>query len=164
MALSIFVSTGMAQDQEDKWFDMENCGFCQVFAAQEGLMEHMQWEIHELENGFLNVTIVPDEMEDVWSDIEEGMQKAAMKMQEGGEAKLCQHCTAYGEFVTSGCSMQELNTIGGRIAIVTSDDPDMIAKLKKHARKTREAWKAMREHMEHGEHAESDGEKSIIMH
>ena len=149
LVLCQFAGMSMAQEKDEKWMDLENCDFCKQFAAQKELMQHMQWETHIIENGFLSIYVIPDEYKPAMKEMEEGMDKTVMKIQQGEQVTMCPHCQAYGEFMMSGCKMEELDTVGGQISMVTSSDPDMIAKLHAHARKTQEANKAIQKAMKH---------------
>lgn len=155
-----------AQEHDEvAWFDMANCEICKTMAGIEGMMEHVKWEIHPIENGFLSVTVMPDEMKEHWAAAMNDMKSVVAKVEKGEDVKLCGFCKSMGDLIQAGAKKTELETVAGHIEMMTSDDPKVVEKLHAHAKRTIEAHKKMMEmmkehshdgHHEHGNHDDHD--------
>lgn len=131
---------------EDKpWFDLEKCAFCKNITVHEGLMDHMDYEYHMIDNGALGVGTVDPDYKEVYHEAQMAMQKTAEQMQQTGQIPyMCEHCATYGALMMAGASV-ELKT--GRLAditLMTSDDPEMVKKIQAFASRTNEEMKKWR--------------------
>ncbi len=63
--VGLLVAVGMSIGDEGKpWFDIHNCGMCKNMAAEEGLMDNLNWETHKISNGMLNDEAVVKQIHD----------------------------------------------------------------------------------------------------
>ncbi len=139
MALPTFAVAG-----DGPWFDMVNCQMCKHMAAEPGFMENVGWENHVLENGWMMVTVVEEDFKDKFAAVHSNMEAEGAKIMGGAEAHLCNFCTSYMDVMKSGkVQTQDFETIGGKIALMTSSDPAVAMQLKKIAKTTIHEMKKM---------------------
>ena len=130
--------------QDTPWFDLVNCGFCKNLAAQEGLLEHMKWENFVIGTGMISVTTVEPGWEDKYKAAMAGIEDAAKRFQAGERFPLCGMCTAYGMIKATGKVKEEgFSTKAGDIFVMTSTDPDVIAKIQANAQRTIDEYAKM---------------------
>ena len=51
-------------DEEQVWFDIENCAFCKHMGTEEGMLDNIDWETHIVDNGAVTLTHVPAKYEE----------------------------------------------------------------------------------------------------
>lgn len=153
----IIAFTALSVDAQDKWIDMENCEICQHMAEHTDLMSQIKWQVYLIDNGFMSVSVVPEELKPTMAAVQTEMKKTIGRLESGEEVKMCPHCTGYGELMAAGATFKEMDTIGGQIGLFTSSDGDVVAKLHAHAKKTQVAHEAMMKAMEHGHDGHSHG-------
>lgn len=150
-----------AQDKSDEvaWFDMHQCDICKGMADVEGMMQHIKWEIHKIDNGFLAVTVVPDNMKEKWAEVYQEVKATIAKVESGAEADLCGFCDSFGALVQAGAKNTEIETAGGHVQLMTSNDPKVIKRIHAHADRTIAETKKMEEMMKshsHDDHSHDD--------
>ncbi len=134
------VCTAVWAGDEKPWFDLKNCAFCKTFdlGNDDYLVDHMKGEYHDLPNGFLAVMSVEDAYKDKCTKAQEAMQKVAMDMQASGQTpQMCGHCSTYGELAMVTTPVEIKSDIA-MISMMTSDKPEVVAKLHAFAQKNRE--------------------------
>lgn len=118
------------------WFDMENCEICKCLSAHKGLMESVKWETHLLDNGSISIAVVPDDMKPTYVKAMKDMDKEIARVDAGENVKCCGYCMGMGELISAGAHEQKVSTAGGELVILTSSDPDLVAKIQQHAKRT----------------------------
>lgn len=142
------------------WFDLENCEMCKQMTAEEGLMEHMQWENHLTKDGMVSITTVDPGYEEAFQRSMKHMQAVGEKMMAGEKVQLCGFCQSYGGLHMAGADFEQFPTQNGAFELISSHDPAIVAKIHKHGQTTIDEYKKMfgaegeGEHKEHphGEH------------
>ncbi len=141
-----FAATSFAQDDKEKpYFDMENCTICKCMKSMD--MNRIKWETHKIDNGMLMVMVVPEDMKAMWGTCKKNMDATFTKMESGTKMEICQFCTSFGQLMESGAKTKELDTAGGSITLVTSDDPAVVQKIHTMAMKVQDEHKKMMEMM-----------------
>jgi hypothetical protein len=123
----VVVTAGAAG--ESTWFDMDSCVMCKSMASNPKLMENLNWEQHNISNGFVAVTTVSEKYLDDYRAAHEDMNKTAMRLHKGEMLELCESCTALGKCMMKGVSQEYVETSSGDVWIVTSDNPEVVAEL-----------------------------------
>lgn len=118
----------IAQD-EKTWFDTEKCAFCKEFAAQDGLMDNVSHEYHNIAKGMTSIMYINDGYWDEFQAAQKGMQKVMGSMQSGEMPYMCGHCEKIGYFAMKGVTMDEITSKDCVIVIYQSDDPATVAEL-----------------------------------
>jgi hypothetical protein len=126
VAALVVASVGLAG--EAPWWDMENCAMCKSMNKPE-LMENICWEQHNISNGFVSVTVVPDEYLEMYRAAHAEMEKTAHRLQSGEMLPLCGSCTALGMCMMKGVAQEYVETSTGDVWIVTSSNPEVVAEL-----------------------------------
>ena len=164
LVTSLLASFAFAQDQKEKpWFDMENCDICKHMVDHQHLMLKVKWATYKIDNGFMSISVVPEDLRDEMDQVKDAMNKAISKVVAGEQLEMCQHCTGYGTLMAAGATLQELDTVGGEVGLFTSSDADVVRQLHEFADKTEAAHKKMQAEMhqhthEHGDHEDGDHE------
>ena len=115
---------------EDKpWFDMDNCDFCKHLMTDPGLMENMTWEHYSISNGLITITTVEDKYMEAYNKANAAMEEMAKKMEKGEEVKMCGSCMEYGALMQAGVKFEHLKTMHGHVTVMTSDKPELVAKI-----------------------------------
>lgn len=160
LTLLLLVSATINAQEEDNvgWFDMGNCEICQQMAGIQGAMQHIKWEIHQLENGCLSVTVLPDDLKEQWTAAMKGVEESVAQLEQGKEMKLCGYCQSMSALMVAGAKKQSLETVAGHVDLITSDDPAIVKKIHAHVSRTLEETKKMAELMEHShdDHSHDD--------
>ncbi len=138
--LALLVAVGFTNGGEKAWFDIENCAMCKNFAAQEGLMDNVDWETHKISNGMLTVTKIASGYEEKFQKAAMAMQATATELQSGEQMHLCGFCTSYGELMMAGVSSDTIESEIGVIQLVTSNDKAVVKKIHEHAQHTIDAY------------------------
>ena len=122
--------------QDAPWFDLEKCSMCMSMSAEEGLMEHMEWENYVVTNGMMSVTVVDPDYQEAFMRSMVAMEETGQKLMTGEQMYLCGFCQSYGAIHMGGATFENIETKFGYINLVTSDDPAMVKKIKEHAETT----------------------------
>jgi len=125
---------------EDKpWIDTDKCIFCRQLTLHEGLMDHMSCEHHDIANGHLMATVVDPEYRPAYIKAQKAMEQIGMDMAQGKinptEVYMCGSCEAYGGLIMSGVIIEHIPTGFGDIVLLTSDDRDVLTRIKEYGRR-----------------------------
>jgi hypothetical protein len=142
--LAVFVSlTAWLNAAEEKpWFDMKNCDFCKNFLKDPQLLENMTWELHDISNGVLSLTVVTPEprYEHAYQEAMQAMEDLAAEMAKGKtDVKMCGSCEFYGKLMMSGARFEHVHTCAGDVMLITSDKPEVLSMIREYADRTRKA-------------------------
>jgi hypothetical protein len=127
---------------EEMWFDMQNCAFCKNLVKDPNLMTNMTWEHHDISNGVMTITTVKPESKPAYFEAMAAMMDLGKKL-ESGEVKatdihMCNHCIHYGELAQIGAKMEYVQGKAADVVLMTSDKPEIVAKIKAFAQRNRE--------------------------
>ena len=125
------------------WFDLEKCSMCKHMTAEEGLMEHMEWENLLTKDGMLSVTVVTPEYEEAFHRSMKNMEAVGMKLMAGEKMYMCGFCESYGSLHMAGVNFENFETDAGYINLATSHDPAVIKKIHAHGQKTIDEYAKM---------------------
>ncbi len=143
---------------EGEWFDLEGCAICKNMAAEEGLMEHMQWETHLVSNGCMSVAVIDPAYVAKMERAEKNMKAVMAKLEAGEQMPLCGFCMSYGNLIANGVNYEEIETgWGTHISLMTSDKPEVVEMIQAHAQKTIDEYAKMMEGGEGHDHADHSG-------
>jgi hypothetical protein len=131
-----------AMKTKSGWFDMEVCEFCKNMAKDPAFMDHVKFESQKIENGAILIMVVDPTYEVQWKQACTAMQALGDKMQSGKvdptKVKMCGHCKAYGELMMAGVHMEEVDGKIAKVTLITSGDPQVIAKIHEFNRRNNE--------------------------
>jgi len=134
--------TGFAA-QGDPWFDLENCSMCKTMTAEEGLMENMVWENYLTADGMMTVTVVDPAYEAAFQKSMLAMQAVGAQLAAGEEMYLCGFCQSYGGLVMAGADLENFDTAGGFINLISSQDPAVVEMIHAHGQRTIDEYDLM---------------------
>jgi hypothetical protein len=139
---------------EQSWLDLENCSMCKNMAAEEGLMEHMQWDTHMVATGYMSITTVDPEYEEAYQRSHAAMMKVWERMEGGEQLPLCGYCTSMGKLHAAGAEFDEIDSRGQHIMLVSATDPETVEMIQAHAKRTLDEYAKMsaKEGDEHAGH------------
>jgi hypothetical protein len=152
LLLVLTVAVSAAGQEENivtgpQWFDMENCAFCKNLTAQPGLMDHMTWEHHDIANGVMTITTVHPDHKTAYLKAQHDMQAIATDLAAGkrtmADTPMCGHCMAYGMLTMSGAKMEYVAGATADVILITSDNPETVAKIKEFGQRNRTELAAM---------------------
>ncbi len=129
MALVISGSAWAQDKDEPKYFDMENCTVCKCMSAMKDDMMKIKWETRMIDNGFMTVTVVPEDMTKKWDLCHKSMEDTIKRLDTGEKMELCGFCVDFGSLMEAGAKKQELEAAGAKIMLITSDDPAVVKKI-----------------------------------
>ncbi|NIM65397.1 MAG: hypothetical protein GTO51_05330 [Candidatus Latescibacteria bacterium] len=147
----VFAVATLAFAQEPQWFDMEKCAMCKHLTTHEGLLENMTWEHHNISNGIISVTTAKKEYIPALREAQAKMEAVGKKMEKGEQLPKCGMCMAIGELMMKGAKWECVKTLHGDVCLVTSDDPELVAKIQEWAKRTMAEMKKMEMKHEHKE-------------
>jgi hypothetical protein len=141
IALSLLTLPALAGDHpmatESGWFDLENCAFCKNLLTDPELLEHMTWETHRIENGMMYITVVDPGYQKSYVAANKAMEKLGNDMMTGAvnpmQVKMCGSCAEFGQLMMAGVEMENIDGDAADIMLITSTDPQMVAKLHAYA-------------------------------
>ena len=131
--------------QAEEWFGMETCEICKPMSGHMHLMEVLKWETHMIPNGFLSISVIPAEHKEEMEKVHAEMEKVIARAEEGEQMELCGHCQSWGKLLEAGAQKTELETVGGHITMLTSDDAKVVKKIQAHAQRSLDEFKKMME-------------------
>jgi len=137
-AIGLCIAFGVALADtpgETTWFDLQNCAMCKNMTAQAGLMEHMNWENHVIGAGMMMLTIVDPDYEAAYATAMKGMQATGQELMAGKEMPLCGSCVAMGKLIMAGAKMENLDTKGGHVMLLTSTDPELVKEIQAYGQR-----------------------------
>lgn len=149
LALAISLSVALAGD-DVAWMDMENCAMCKPMAAEEGLMENMSFEHHLTATGMMSMCVVKPGFEEKYAKAASGMMETQKLLMAGEKVDLCGMCINMGSLMQDGAKMEQIETKGGHVMLLSSSDEALIAKIHAHGKKTIDYMAKMTEQMKSG--------------
>lgn len=141
------VHVGAAQE---RWFDLKGCGICQHMANQEGLMQHIQCDVHPISQGMVMILTIPAEYVAKMDKAKQEMAATVARLQKGESVPLCGFCMSYGNLMQKGAKLEEFKTPTGVVTLVTSSDPEVIRLIQAHANRTADEHKDMEAQISQG--------------
>jgi len=125
---------------DSPWFDMPNCDFCKNLIKDENLLKNMTWEHHEIENGFVTIATVKPESKAAYMETMGAMMQLGNDMETGKvkpeDVKMCNYCKNYGMLMEAGAKFDYVTGDAANVTIVTSDNPEIIKKIKDFGNRT----------------------------
>lgn len=148
LAVALLAAPSLCEDAATKeadkpWLDLENCSMCKSMGEHMDMMAECTWENHKIENGCMSASVVPEKHQAKMAEVHEKMMAVGKRLEQGEKMPLCGYCVGYGELKMAGARIEEVKTDFGMVALVTSDDPELVKKIHAHTDKTIAAYKAM---------------------
>ena len=142
VVLMVALAAGVlvAGDGDQAWFDLEGCAMCKNFAAEPGLMEHVEWENHMISDGVMTISIIDEEYQGAMKRAQKNMGAVAQKLAAGEQLPLCGFCTSYGKLMMAGVKIEQVETDFGAVVLMTSSDPEVVKMIQAHAKHTDEEY------------------------
>jgi hypothetical protein len=142
---------------ESGWFDLQNCEFCKNLTTDPGLLQHMTWETHKIENGMMYITTIDPHYRESYNKANQAMETLGTDMMSGKvnpmQVKMCGSCADFGMLMMAGAKMEMIQGEAADISLITSTNPDVVAKLHAHADRDNEEMAAMMAAgHDHGDH------------
>jgi hypothetical protein len=134
----LFIGAVSSMAQEKPWFDMPNCDFCKHLLTDSLFLPNTVWELHDVANGLMIVTIVKPEFKASYQKIQAEMEKAGKEMMEGKPVKMCGFCEYYGKLMQSGAKIETVKGEWGDVSLITSDKPEVLKMIKEFGQRSRE--------------------------
>jgi hypothetical protein len=134
----------VAAEAEQPWFDLEGCSMCKNFAAEPGLMEHIEWENHMIASGVMTVSVVAVSLKNAMERAEKNMEAVGQKLAAGEQMPLCGFCTSYGKLMMAGVKVEQFDTKLGAVVLMTSSDPKVVEMIQAHAKHTDEEYEKIK--------------------
>ena len=125
------------QESEAAWFDMDNCAICKNMASMKKDMHKIKWESHMLDNGMISVAKVPDDMKDAMEEAKAGVEKTVAKLAQGEQLEMCGYCQNYGKLMEMGANFKEIESMGVKISIVTSNDSEVVKAIQEMGKRAK---------------------------
>lgn len=129
--------------QDAPWFDLEKCSMCKQMTAEEGLMDHMEWENLLTADGMMSVTVVDPKYDEAFKRSMKNMEAVGIKLMSGESLYLCGFCQSYGALHMAGANFENFETDMGYISLATSHDPAVVKKIHDHTQKTIDEYAKM---------------------
>ena len=146
LVASVSVAGDNAKTTELGWFDMQHCDMCKNMSPE--LLSSMSWAQYPISNGVISVTTVKEDALPAYQKAHMDMVAVQHKIQAGEPVTLCGSCTALTNCMMHGAHYEDVATKNGDIAVITSDDPDVVTELKAWAEKNKdEMGKMMKKEM-----------------
>ncbi len=134
---------------EAPWFDMPNCDFCKHLIKDENLLPNMKWEHLDISNGVVTITTVEDDYKGAYKEAQSAMMALGTDMESGkvnfADVKMCGFCQNYGMLMQAGASFEYVQGEGADVVIISGDNEELIAKIKKFGEKNRTELAKMHE-------------------
>jgi hypothetical protein len=155
VAVVLVAASTLTLAGDDKWFDMENCGFCKQLMDPPDMLEHATWEHHNIANGIVSVATIDKKYIGPWRAAEAKMEEMGKKMEKGEQVPMCNACMAMGKLMMMGAKWESVTTTHGSVSLMTSDDPATVKEIQAWGKRTMDEMAKMekmeKEH-DHGEH------------
>ena len=147
-AVALLMTTAVADHhKEAQWLDLQNCEICQCMGEHMHVMQEVSWETHKINHGMLSASVIPDKHRKLMDDLHTKMEAKGKELEAGKEMKLCGYCSSYGKLKQAGATEQQIKTDFGMIGMLTSNDPEVVAKIHAHADRTIKEFAIMKEMM-----------------
>lgn len=144
IGLAAMVWADDTEKEETPWFDLETCGMCSHLAAEEGLLEHMQWKTYKTATGMMSITTVDEGYEGKFKNAQSQMQESGEKLMQGEKMPLCGMCQSFGALHGTGkVEWESWETPAGYVTMMSATDPEIIEMIHEHAQHTIDAMADM---------------------
>ena len=138
------------------WFDLQNCVFCENLLKDPDLLPHMTWESHKFAGGMVQIFTVPAEHKESYVNAMKAMETIGNDLMSGKTnpmaTKMCGSCAAYGQLMMAGATSEYVPGDAADVAIVTADDPALVAKIHEYCDRNNKEMALMMGGA-HGEHS-----------
>jgi hypothetical protein len=148
VAVVLFAVSTLTLAGDEKWFDMENCAFCQTLMDPPDMLQNITHEHHNISNGIITVTTVDMKYLKPFRAAVAKMEALGKEMEEGKQVPMCNACMAMGKLMMMGAKWESVTTTHGTVDLMTSDDPKMIKEIQAWGKKSMDEMAKM-EKMEH---------------
>lgn len=125
------------------WFDTQNCEFCKRFAAQPGLLEHMNHQYFNLHNGLFSVSHIDHDYQPAFAKAQESLKDVIKELQAGKQVAMCRHCSTLGSFYGMGVMPDEFKSGDDIYVVYTSTDTAIVRQLQEFGKNSADALAAM---------------------
>lgn len=115
--------------EEDFMAEMAKCGMCKHLLEQEGLLEHMHYEMHDISNGFMSVATVTPDFAEAYNVADAKMNEVGAKLMAGEEVPLCTMCQGISGLMTKGAHMENIKLEYGSVMLMTAENPELVAEI-----------------------------------
>jgi hypothetical protein len=149
MALVFAVAVGAGD--EAPWFDMENCAFCRHLTEPPEMLQSLGWEHHNISNGIVSISTIPEKYAEAYDKAMGMMKETGEKAAQGAEMHTCGMCGAMGALMAKGAKYETVKTDNGYVALMTSDDPEIVTEIQAWGKKTNEELAKMEASMMEGD-------------
>lgn len=127
---SLLAAIPAAVAEETPWFDMEKCAMCRNLMAEPGLMQHFtKWEHYKTANGLVSLSVVDKEYVPAFKKAAANMDAVSAGFSSGKLPYLCGSCMAFGDIMMAGAKYEEFESDNIFISSLSSDKPEVIAKI-----------------------------------
>jgi hypothetical protein len=100
----------------------------------------MSWELHDISNGALALTVVKPEAEHSYQEAMDAMEKLGAEMAQGKtDVKMCASCEHFVKMTMSGAKFEHVHTCAGDVVLITSDKPEVLSMIREYAERSRKA-------------------------
>lgn len=142
VALVVALAAGflVAGEGDQAWFDVHGCAMCKNLAAEPGLLEHIEWENHQISAGVMTVSVIDEEYSDAFKRAAQNMSAVGQKMATGEQLPLCGFCMSYGKLMMAGVTVEQFDTKLGSVTLMTSSDPEVVKMIQEHGKRTTEEY------------------------
>ena len=118
---------------ESGWFDMQNCAFCKNLSADPELLPHMTWENHNFAGGMIQIATVDPAYTASYEKCSQAIEKLGAEMMNGTvnpmTVKMCGSCTAFGQLMMAGVTMENVDGDAADVTVITSADPALVTRI-----------------------------------
>jgi hypothetical protein len=147
VAVAAFAQEATKKAVETPWFDMENCSFCKHLLKDPKLLDNMTWEHLDISNGLLCITTVKPEYKKSYDEAMQAMMDLGQKLEKGEvdwkDIKMCGSCQHWGMLEKMGAKFEHIQGKTADITLITSDNPEVVKKIKEYGRRNREEMAKM---------------------
>ena len=147
LSLAVLFVVPFSLSADDDWFDMQNCEICKCMSGHMDMMMEVKWGVHKTENGMMMISVVPEKHQKTMKAAHDEMMQVVARLEKGEKMHCCGFCTSYGKLKQGGAKIEEIETVGGKVTLVTSDNSEMIKMIHEHATKTMAAHEKMMKEM-----------------
>lgn len=130
---------------EGSWFDMQNCEMCKPLIANEGLMEHMTWEHHNVSSGLVSICKVDQDYLDSYKKAQMKINVVAEKWMRGEPVYVCNMCKDMGSVLKSGAVSDMVESGNTFIRVTSSANPEILDEIHKWTARTNKEMTAMKQ-------------------
>jgi len=143
------LACGLTAADESAFHD---CAICKPLMAEPGLLEHLRWQGHGIAMGMIAVTSVDPSHQQAYQRAHGKMLEAVKRLEAGDSMELCPFCQGMNALAQAGARIENVEAPGAHIMVITSDKPEVVARIHEHLRRANEMHA-----QHHGEHGHDHG-------